>query len=86
MKKIRPVGAVLFHADGRTGKTTLIVAFRNFSKAPKNEFRQLIHNIKKTCKKKSTDAVYHTHLLRQKTRGWGGPIPLTLGLKQRKTG
>ena len=28
--KIRPVGAELFHADGRTDTTKLIVAFRNF--------------------------------------------------------
>ena len=39
--KIRPVGAELFHADGRaetdgqTGMTKLIVAFRNFANAPK---------------------------------------------------
>ena len=38
--KIRPVGAELFHADGRTdGQTDItkvIVTFRNFSKASKN--------------------------------------------------
>jgi hypothetical protein len=40
--KIRPVGAELFHAEGRTdGRTDtdmskLIIAFRNFAKAPKN--------------------------------------------------
>jgi len=34
--KIRPVGAELFHADGRTDMTKLIVAFRNFANAPKN--------------------------------------------------
>jgi hypothetical protein len=34
--KIRPVGDELFHADGRTGMRKLIVAFRNFSKAPKD--------------------------------------------------
>ena len=34
--KIRPVGAELFHADRRTYMTKLIVAFRNFAKAPKN--------------------------------------------------
>jgi hypothetical protein len=38
--KIRPVGAELFYADrrteGRTEMTKLIVAFRNFAKAPKN--------------------------------------------------
>jgi hypothetical protein len=31
--KIRPVGAELFHADGRTDTTKLIVAFRNFGNA-----------------------------------------------------
>ena len=36
-KKIRPVGAELFHADGRTDMTKLIAAFRNFANAPKNE-------------------------------------------------
>jgi hypothetical protein len=39
--EIRPLGAELFHVDGRTeGHTdlmTLIVAFRNFVYAPKNE-------------------------------------------------
>ena len=34
--KIRPVGAELFHADGRTDTTKLIVAFRNFENVPKN--------------------------------------------------
>jgi len=34
--KIRPVGAELFHADGRTDMTMLIVAFREFANAPKN--------------------------------------------------
>ena len=40
--KIRPVGAELFHADGRTVRivgrtyTTKLVAFRNFANAPKN--------------------------------------------------
>jgi len=37
--KIRPVGAELFHADGRTGRQTMakvIVAFRDFANAPKN--------------------------------------------------
>ena len=32
---IRPVGAVLFHADGRTDMN-LIVAFRNFAKAARD--------------------------------------------------
>jgi len=36
--KIRSVGADLFHAesDGRKNMTKLTVAFRNFTKAPKN--------------------------------------------------
>jgi hypothetical protein len=34
--KIRPVGAELFHADGRTDKRKLGVAFRNTANAPKN--------------------------------------------------
>ena len=31
---IRPVGAELFHADGRTDMTKLIVDFPNFAMAP----------------------------------------------------
>ena len=34
--KIRPAGAELFHAEGQTEMTKLIVAFRNFASAPKN--------------------------------------------------
>jgi hypothetical protein len=33
--KIRPLGAELFHADEQTEMAKLIVAFRNFAKAPK---------------------------------------------------
>ena len=32
--KIRPVGTELFHADGQTDMTKLIVASRNFANAP----------------------------------------------------
>jgi len=39
--KIRPVGAKLFHADGRTGMAKLIVAFRYFADAPKNQRRRM---------------------------------------------
>ena len=36
--KISPVGAELFHVTDRQGdRTKLIVAARNFAKAPKNE-------------------------------------------------
>jgi len=34
--KIRPVGAEMSHADGRTGMTKPTVAFRNLVKVPKN--------------------------------------------------
>jgi len=35
--KFRPEGFRLFHADGRTDMTKLIVAFRNFAKATKGQ-------------------------------------------------
>ena len=35
--KTSPLGADLFHADRRTDLTKLIVAFRNFARAPRNE-------------------------------------------------
>ena len=34
--KISPVGAELFHEDGRTDMTELIAAFRNFANAPQD--------------------------------------------------
>ena len=34
--KILPVGAELFHADGKTDITKLIVSFSSFANAPKN--------------------------------------------------
>ena len=36
LMKIRPVGAELFHADGRTDMAKLIVTFRNIANVPKN--------------------------------------------------
>ena len=33
--KIRPVGAELFHAEGRTDMAKLTALFRNFANAPK---------------------------------------------------
>ena len=38
--KIRPVGAELFHAEGRTDMTELIVAFRNFAQAPNKNVQE----------------------------------------------
>ena len=37
--KIRPQGAELFHADGQTHMTKLIVAFHNFANTPKNKLK-----------------------------------------------
>jgi hypothetical protein len=40
--KILPVGAELFRADGQTYRLTkLIVAFRNFARAPKKQVMHL---------------------------------------------
>jgi hypothetical protein len=36
-RKIRPVATGLFYVDGQTDMTKLIVPFRNFANAPKNE-------------------------------------------------
>ena len=35
--KIRPVGAELFHTNGQTDMTKLIVALRNFANEPKKK-------------------------------------------------
>jgi hypothetical protein len=35
--KIRPVGTELFHADGQNDMTELIITFRNFANAPKQQ-------------------------------------------------
>ena len=43
--KIRPVGAELFHAGGRTDMTKLTVAFRNFANAPKNHTTDELHRL-----------------------------------------
>ena len=51
--KIRPVGAILFHADGETNTAKLIVAFHNFANAPKNGCRW------------SLKVPYHIHILRR---------------------
>jgi hypothetical protein len=43
-------------SDGQTGMTKLTVYFRNFVKAPKNEFEQPIHKMKASYKTK-----FHEH-------------------------
>ena len=49
--KIRPVGAELLHADGRTdrqtGMTVLTVAFRNSLNEPKNETGRASHDLQR---------------------------------------
>lgn len=37
LKKIRPLGAELFHADGQTDVTKLTAAFHNFANMPKKK-------------------------------------------------
>jgi hypothetical protein len=39
--KICPEGADLFHADGETEVTALIVAYRNFAKEPKIDLEMI---------------------------------------------
>jgi hypothetical protein len=39
--EIRLVGAELFHADGWTDMTKLLIAVRNFAQAPKNDIAVL---------------------------------------------
>jgi len=46
--KIRPVGAAFFHTNRQTDRidmSQLIVAFRNFSKVPKNEYSGCIEGV-----------------------------------------
>jgi len=39
--KIRPVGSELFHMHRRTDMTKVIIAFRNFAKAPDTTTKML---------------------------------------------
>jgi hypothetical protein len=45
--KVRPVGAELFHADGRTDMTKLIVALRNTANEPKNKSVNAVYGNKR---------------------------------------
>ena len=49
--KIRPVGVELFHADGLTGTTKLIVAFRYSANAPENWQTYIPDGQVRMCKK-----------------------------------
>jgi hypothetical protein len=43
--KIRPVGAELFHKDGRTDMTKRILAFRTFANAPKTQLKPAVNEV-----------------------------------------
>jgi len=45
--KIRPMGGEMFHADRRMDMTKRIVAFRNFSNAPKSKCYNCIEMVTK---------------------------------------
>ena len=51
VRKINPVGAEFFHADGQTDMMKLIAAFRNFAKARTSISRLclVLHRMYKTC-------------------------------------
>ena len=42
--KIRQLGAELFHADGQTDMTILIITFPNFANAPNNVLKVLMNS------------------------------------------
>jgi hypothetical protein len=45
LMKIHPVGDELFHADGQTDMTKVIVAFRNFANASRRESRGIFCDV-----------------------------------------
>jgi len=47
--KLLSVGDELFHEDGRTDMTKLIVTFRNFASAPKNATLRKVHRFIEAC-------------------------------------
>jgi len=60
--KIRPLGAELFHEDGQTDITSLIVAFLNFANAPKYAWSCTYHpppDFVKHCLIQHRDNILH---------------------------
>jgi hypothetical protein len=51
--KIHPLGVELFHVDGQTDMTKVIVAFRNFANAPKSN-----RDKGKNCGSSSTQVIF----------------------------
>jgi inhibitor of KinA sporulation pathway (predicted exonuclease) len=51
--KIHPVGAELFHSDGRTDMKKLIAAFCYFVKAPKKEIKTRMVSMEKRYNKRN---------------------------------
>jgi len=48
LMEIRPVGDELFHVDGRTDQTDLIVAFHNFANETNKDITTANFHLKKT--------------------------------------
>jgi hypothetical protein len=68
--KIRPVGAAMFHADRRTDRedmTKLIVAFRNFANAHKNDAHPYLRF---TLDRKYFKSANHSGQLRSNVFTW----------------
>jgi hypothetical protein len=63
LKKMRPVGAELFHAEGQTDMTMLTVAFRNFANGPKKVVEWLNNILSTTINnvQHNTDTNYITN-------------------------
>jgi len=58
--KIHPVGAEMFHANGRTDMTKLIAIFRNFANAPKNWIEKLNANHSPTASLNKADKSHYS--------------------------
>ena len=52
------MGTELFHADGRMDMTKIVVAFRNFAKAPKNESKKHSETVWIRCEFLNFKVVY----------------------------
>ena len=62
--KIHPDGVELFHADGQTGMTRLIVALGNFANAPKYGTQilwQLVYTFPTTNNRYKIQSCYYMH-------------------------
>jgi hypothetical protein len=60
--KIRPVGAELFHEDGRTDMKR-ILAFRTFANAPKTHFNPAVNEVTNKALQMRCDVTVFQHSL-----------------------